>query len=159
MAKLKKAKKVAEVKEAKPKEAKKVDKGKEFPVGVQIISIFAYIVSTLLIFMGILFIIYGTSFSDVLIEVLGEYGPGIVVVLGALFLGSGILGIFVGIGLWRRKSWARITAIVLMTFIIFSSLYGLFAGGGIVRNIITILISGVIGAYLTFSKEAKEAFK
>ena len=159
MAKLKKAKKVAEIKKAKPKEAKKVAEVKKFPVGVQIISIFAYIVSALLIFMGIIFIIYGTSFSDVLIDVLGEYGPGIVIVLGVLLLGLGILGIFVGIGLWRRKNWARITTIVILILLIVSSLYGLFAGGGIARNIITILISAVIGAYLTFSKEAKEAFK
>ena len=151
MAKPKKTEKKAKVNEVK--------QAKKLPIGVQIISVLTYIVSILSALAGILFIIFGAYFSDLVIEALGDLGPGIIIFTGALMLCLGALGIFVGNGLWKRKIWARITAIILLGLTIIISVYNLAGKGSVVGNIIIILLSGVIGTYLIFSKEAKEAFK
>ncbi|MFH1503258.1 MAG: DUF2127 domain-containing protein [Candidatus Diapherotrites archaeon] len=144
---------------AKSKKVAKSKEAKEFPAGVQIISILVYIVSILSALMGLLFLIYGIAFSDLLIETLGELGPGILIVFGGFLLCIGVLGIFVGRGLWKRQNWARITAITLLCITIILSIYSLLVGGSIVGNLIAIVISGVIAGYLIFSKEAGKAFK
>jgi len=89
----------------------------------------------------------------------------------------GILNIFVGIGLWIRKKWARKTAIILSLFLI------IFIISSIIKNtiiyysdtmnrmwlplyylylifmIIILIVSITIFFYLSFNKKVKSYFK
>lgn len=83
----------------------------------------------------------------------------------SLFIGFGIflivlsvVSIIVGIGLWKGRSWARITQIVLGVLGILLSFSSLFAGD-IVNSILMIIVYGLIVGYLAFNKEAKAYFK
>ncbi|MBI2449846.1 hypothetical protein HYV49_06165, partial [Candidatus Pacearchaeota archaeon] len=59
--------------------------------------------------------------------------------------------------LWRGKRWAWITAIVLSIIGIITSLIGM-VGGGIVGNLIGLIIYVGIGSYLLFNKDVKKLF-
>jgi uncharacterized membrane protein (DUF2068 family) len=147
---------------AKSKKTRKKNKSrleKELPVGVHMVSILSYIISIFLIFVGILCIIIASSNAEMLMASLGEFGPVIIILLGALFLSIGVLGIFVGRGLQQGKPWARITAVVLLSTTTLLSIYNLYKNGDLETNIIFIVVSLLIMAYLIFSKEVNEIFK
>jgi hypothetical protein len=132
--------------------------GKELPVGVQMVSILYYIVSVFLLFVGLLSIILASSNIEILVMNMGDFGPIIVILMGTLFLGIGILGVFVGSGLRQRKPWSRITAIVLLCLTTLMSAYNLYQKGDVETNVIFIIVSLLIGAYLIFSKEVTDVF-
>jgi peptidoglycan/LPS O-acetylase OafA/YrhL len=132
--------------------------GKELPVGVQMVSILFYIICVFLLFIGLLSIILASSNIEILVMNMGDFGPLIVILMGTLFLGIGILGVFVGSGLRQRKPWARITAIVLLSLTTLMSIYNLYQKGDVETNVIFIIVSILIGAYLIFSKEVTDIF-
>ncbi len=138
---------------------------------VKFISILFFIGSFLLIFGGLIILavgaIGGTMLSNEFVEAFSQIDPegmqgvsgsellsfiaGILILIGIIVLVMGVLYFFIGLGLWKRKSWARILAIaVSIVFFI----WGLF-----LFDIITLVINGLIGGYLLFSKEAKKLFQ
>ena len=79
----------------------------------------------------------------------------------AIFIGIGmivfaILLFFIARGLWKGQKWARIVAIILYSLGIISSIYSIVLGT--YSAISSLLVAGLLGGYLLFSKKVKEAF-
>ena len=72
-------------------------------------------------------------------------------------IGLGVLLFFVGRGLWKAKSWARIVALILVGLGILMAVISMIQGE-IINNIPSLVIPSVIGGYLLFSKSVKKAF-
>jgi peptidoglycan/LPS O-acetylase OafA/YrhL len=123
------------------------------------VSILYYIVSIFLLFIGLLSIVIASSNIEIIVMNMGDFGPLVVILMGTLFMGIGILGVFVGSGLRQRRPWARITAIVLLCITTLMSAYNLYQKGDMETNTIFIIVSIIIGAYLVFSKEVTDIFK
>jgi hypothetical protein len=130
---------------------------KKLPVGVQIISVLYYIGAVLGVVFGLLFVSASGYLASMIPELAG-LGAGLFVFLGILLIGVGVLGFFVGRGLWGLKPWARIFAIILAALGILSAIYSMITNFSF-GNIVSILIHGFIGYYLLLNKEAKRAFK
>ncbi|MBS3080320.1 DUF2127 domain-containing protein [Candidatus Pacearchaeota archaeon] len=125
------------------------------PVGVKVISVVYWITSALMIIGGISLIVG----KELLIEInpiLTAY-TSLLTLMAFIIIAIGILEIFIGIGLWKRKSWARITAIILSIIGILAALVGM-ANKDILNNILGLVINGAIAVYLLFSYNVKKAF-
>ena len=134
-------------------------KKSEMPTLVKVISVLYYVFSGILL-LGSLFALFGAGYitavlsSIPIINILGAIGTGMLIFLGIVMLGFGVLEFFIGRGLWKGQSWARIFVIVLAILGVLGSLGGLATGIGIIG----LLYNGAVGGYLLFSKEAKKAF-
>ena len=120
------------------------------------------------VFAGLVFIIAGLIGGEVverigslLLEATSETDASgawfISLLLSSLVLG-GILLVIVGsieamiaTNLWRGRKWARIVVIVLACLGFVSSILQL--------DIFGIIITGIVGSYLVFSKNVKNSFK
>ena len=140
---------------------------KKVPTGVKIISIYHYVESAILILFAISFYfklealtgLSGASiFSLEFIFSLGLLDSELINIAKAIFLFIviSVFLFFVGRGLWKGKKWARNAAIVMSVLGIFLGLKSLINGNFLI--LITLVINGVIGAYLIFSNEVKSAF-
>lgn len=147
---------------------------KIMPTGVKVISVLYYIGAAFSFLFGLLFIVGGAFIGAILGEklaVLGTIGSSIFIILGIALLGFGVLDIFIGRGLWKGQNWARVTAIVLAIFSILNGLnvliwrivlplaYSKPIEALIIFFAFTQLAVGLlIGGYLAFAHEVKEAF-
>ena len=114
------------------------------PVGVSIIAVLNWIGGGLLVLLGLIFLFVGSAFGG-FDNIFG--GAAIVVMLIVLALAG--LAIWVGVGLWRMRPWAHITAIVLYSLNIASNLIGLLSGGRLTgSNIVGLLIAMAAVGYL-----------
>ncbi|SRR3989344_4165453 len=129
---------------------------KKAPAGVKIISVLYYIGAVLSVLAGILIIVVSDYMASLVPE-LGTLGSGLFIFVGIILLIFGVLGFFIGKGLWNLKSWARIVAIIFAIFGIISAIYSIL-GEFAVRHIVSIVIHAVMGGYLFFSKDVKRAF-
>lgn len=129
---------------------------KSVPIGVKIIAILNYIGAGFAFLFGILFILGGGAMASA-IPLLGLLGAGFFIAAGVILLGLGILSLFIGLGLWKLKKWARIVAIIFAVLGVIGAIAGMI-GGSIVSLIPSLVIEGVIGGYLWFHPEVKEAF-
>lgn len=77
--------------------------------------------------------------------------------IGTVFLIFAILHTVLAIALWKKKSWARMTQIVIAMLAILYGLLGVSAGT-IVVGVFLLLIEGWIASYLLFTPEGKKAF-
>jgi uncharacterized membrane protein (DUF2068 family) len=91
------------------------------------------------------------------IPLLGALGAGLFVVGGIIMIGLGVLGFFVGRGLWKARPWARIVAIIFAALGILMAVISMIQGS-IASNIFNLVIQLVIGGYLLFSNNVKQAF-
>ena len=138
---------------------------RDVPTGVQIISVLTYISAVVLILLALLFFI-GAGLSDEVLKLGGEelssinsgLLAGIAAFIGVLFFIIGVLLLFVGRGLWKRRAWARIVAIILAIFGVLNYLLVLFQGA-ILGGIFWLIVYGVIGGYLLFNKDVQAAFR
>lgn len=129
------------------------------PTGVKIISVIYYIGAVFGILLGLLFFV-GAGYLDSIadqIPLLGAIGSGLFVIGGIIFIGLGILGFFVGRGLWKARPWARIVVIIFAGLGSLMSIISMIQVS-IVNNIIGLVIQLVIGGYLLFNNSVKEAF-
>jgi len=86
----------------------------------------------------------------------------LLIILAIFFLILGIIGIFVGWGLWKGKNWARIAYIIIGTLGLLISLTST-----IMSPTITSILTGIVGmvlpiliiSYLLFSKKVKSYFR
>jgi hypothetical protein len=129
---------------------------KKLPVGVQIVSILYYIGAVLCAFFAILCLI-GAGFIKTLIPSFGAWGPGVLIFVGVILLLFGVLAFFIGRGLWKAKSWARILAIILGVFVVLYGTYSIVSGFTF-GLLIMILIEAAVAVYLLLAKEVKETF-
>ena len=81
------------------------------------------------------------------------------IIIAAAVIGlSGIISIFVGMGLWKKQDWARIVAIVFAVFGIIFSGYSIFRGR-IFNNIVSLGFSIYVIVFLMFNNDVKSYFK
>jgi formate-dependent nitrite reductase membrane component NrfD len=129
----------------------------ETPLGVRLISIYYYLIALFIFLIGIAGVL---SFLKIPISVLKELpnllglgslllGP-IALIIGIIFIGLGITSFFIAKDLNKGKRWARKAVIVYSVLGILGSLMPI--------NIVGLIISGVVGGYMIFSKKAKEFF-
>jgi|SRR3989344_149147 len=129
------------------------------PTGVKIISVLYYIGAVFGLLFGILFIV-GAGFIGSIasqIPLIGALGAGLFIVGGIIMIVFGILGFFIGRGLWKGRNWARIVAIIFACLGILIAIISMIQGS-IISNIFSLVINGIIGGYLLFSSKVKEAF-
>lgn len=132
----------------------------EVPTGVKIISVLYYIGAVLLLLLGVLCIVASATIGAYLSGVtagLSFLGAAVFIILGIIMIGLAVLSFFVGRGLWKGQSWARITAIILTILGILEIIYNMI-NGEVASNIIGLIIELVIGGYLLFSQSVKDAF-
>ena len=132
----------------------------DVPTGVKVISVLYYIGAVLSLILGIICIVasaYAGSLLGGVTEGLGFLGASLFIILGIIMIGFAVLSFFVGRGLWKAQSWARIVAIILSALGVVNALIGM-VQGEIAGNIISLIVGLVIGGYLLFSKNVKEAF-
>ncbi len=127
---------------------------KQVPVGVKIISILYYIGAAMSVIFAILLLVgVGTFLAN--LSILAIFS-GLLYFTGILFLGMAVLDFFIARGLWRAQKWARIIVIVFAILAVLGGIVSLI--GGNFSSIITLVISGLIGGYLLFSKSVKQVF-
>lgn len=89
-----------------------------------------------------------------------DYGDGsilAVLVFGLVFvIALGIFILILGIKLWQRRNWARVTIVVLAYIYAFLSLIAAFTAS--IWSLIDFVLALIIALYLNFSKEVKEEF-
>ena len=126
--------------------------GPQVPTGVKIISVLYYIGAVFGILFGILFMV-GAGFMGSIasqIPIIGALGAGLFIIGGIIMLGLGVLGFFVGRGLWKARPWTRIVAIIFACIGIIMAIVSMIQGN-VASNIFSLLISGVIGGFFIFS--------
>ncbi len=157
---------------------------KIMPTGVKVISIFYYLGAAFSFLFSPIFLLsggvgsykfLGDAMEWLIFFVFKDWFNILLLVLnyavaGIFLLSLGVFCIFVGRGLWKGQNWARIAAIVL---IMLSILEGIFALYGLIFDtnsfridivsriffaFIQLAVSLLIGGYLAFAHEVKEAF-
>lgn len=133
----------------------------EIPTLVKVISIWNYILAALLILGGVLMFLGGGLIASLLLSFAGVFGA-LVILAAIIIVGIGIFRIFVGVGLWKGRNWARVAAIILsilaMLLDIISVVQGGLRGLGGIILILSLVINIIIGAYLSFNNTVKSAF-
>jgi len=161
-------KKVVSVK----KSSKKVSGGTKkstTPGFVRVISILYYIVSVLMILMGVVLFIGGFAGEGFVkgfgIDRVLEFGAtenpvdsfvvplilGSLIVGGLLVIAIGILEFYIARGLWLKQNWARIL-VVVFAVIGFIAAIPIFDWG-------SLIINALIGSYMWFNKGVKRTFR
>ena len=143
---------------------------KIMPTGVKVISVLYYIGAAFSFLFGLLLIVGGAFIGAILGETLASLsalGSGLFIVLGIALLGFGVLDIFIGRGLWKGQNWTRIAAIVFAILGVFGGINSLISGLTNFQTIgafsifvafVQLAVSLLIGGYLAFAHEVKEAF-
>ena len=133
--------------------------GQSVPTGVKVIAVLYYIGAVLGIIFGLLFFVGAGTIGSISsqIPILGALGAGLFVVGGIILIGLGVLGFFVGRGLWKARPWARIVATIFAALGILMAIISMIQGS-IASNIVNLVIQLVIGGYLLFSNNVKQAF-
>jgi hypothetical protein len=125
------------------------------PTGVKVISVLYYVGAVFELIIAVLLFV-GSGAIKTKVPLLAVLGP-FLIIGGIILLGLAVLSFFVGFGLWKGKKWARIVAIIFAVLGVLLALIGMLQGQ-IVSNILGLVISAGIGAYLLFSKSVKAAF-
>jgi len=133
--------------------------GQSVPTGVKVIAVLYYIGAVFGIIFGLLFLVGAGMMGSIAkqIPLLGALGAGLFVLGGIIMIGLGVLGFFVGRGLWKARPWARIVVIILSALGILMAVISM-VQGNIASNIFNLVIQLVIGGYLLFSNNVKQAF-
>ncbi|HTZ41750.1 MAG TPA: hypothetical protein VMC07_00895 [Candidatus Omnitrophota bacterium] len=145
------------------------------PVLAKVIAVLFYIGIGVSAILGLILILGGNLINSL-------FGEGALFLLfGFLMFGFAVLDFFLGKGIWNGKNWARIAAIIISVIGIIGSIYYIISNSItysaanetingvsvysmympliITYGLIGIIISGLIGGYLLFSKRVKAAFK
>lgn len=133
--------------------------GKNVPTLVKVISVLFYIGAVLLLIFGLLSLVGAGAMGSVAsaIPILTILGSGLFVVLGIILIALAVLYFFIGRGLWKGQSWARIVAIILSIIGVVMAIWGM-VQGSIASNVVGLIVNALIGGYLLFSSNVKAAF-
>ena len=129
--------------------------GEGVPTGIKIISVLYYIGAVFELISAVLLFV-GSGALKSKVPFLAFLGP-FLIVGGVILLGLAVLSFFVGRGLWKGQKWSRIVAIIFAALGALLSIVGMIQGQ-IASNIVGLVISAGIGAYLLFSSSVKSAF-
>ncbi|MBI2148563.1 hypothetical protein HYU23_02690 [Candidatus Woesearchaeota archaeon] len=113
---------------------------------VKVISILYWIGAGLGAIGGLLMLFGGSAIGMTgFASISGLFG-GLFAAMGIVMIAFAVLGFFVGLGLWRNRNWARITAIVLGVI-------------GLLSFPIGTIINAIIIYFLAFNKDVKNLFR
>ena len=98
---------------------------------VKIIAILYWVGAALGIITGIA-MIFGGSFLGSMMPTGGGFMAGLFAIWGLILFVIGVVNIFVGLGLWKFKNWARIVAIVFAVISLLSFPIGTIIGIAII---------------------------
>ncbi len=112
---------------------------------VKVISVLYWIGAALGVIFGLMMLVGGSAVGMMGSLVGGGVFGGLIAVMGVVMIVLAALGAFVGYGLWRYKSWARIVAIVLAVI-------------GLLSFPIGTIINAVILYFVAFNKDVKALF-
>ncbi len=138
-------------------------KRNESPIGIKIISTYYIIISVLTVLFGLITVFvpstilnYVLTSAPELLELDSAAAHSAIVITGIVFLVIGVIGIVLGAGLFKLKSWARWILIFLSLLGIFTAITWLISGQW--SSVVGLLINCIIFWYLAFSKPAKKCF-
>lgn len=132
------------------------DGGREFlevPALVKVLSFLFQVVATFLMMLGgfmVLFGIGGSGTADLGASDLSD------AFFGTLIFGFGAFNLFVGVGMWRGRNWARTAFLLGMIFPLTFSALMLVTDPA--RGILGLLTSCSVMGYLLFNKKIKNVF-
>jgi len=115
---------------------------------VKVFAVLAFIGAAMGIIGGLMTMVVGAAFGSML----GPIGAAVGGFAGIFMIAFGVLAIFVGIGLWKHKNWARIVTLVFAVLGALSSLVTLPA------SIVPLIICGVEIWLFGFEKTVKSLF-
>ncbi len=127
------------------------------PVGVKIIAVLYYMAAVISIVFGILAIIGSALFASYFSTLWPRavFSRAIAFV-GIVIVAFAVLFFFIARGLWKGQRWARIVAIIVAVLGFVSAILNIMQID--IRLIANLIIHGLIGSYLLFSKKVKKAF-
>jgi len=125
------------------------------PLGVKIIGI-VYFIGAVLSFLAGIFLIAGVKLLLNFEDLFNILGSEILIFLGVILILIAVLYFFIGRGLFKGRSWARIIVIVFSVLGFVFSLIGMFSEFW--SNFISFVINLVFAGYLFFSREVKNFF-
>ena len=125
------------------------------PGGVKVISVLYYIGAILAIIFGIMFLFGAGALSS--FPLFGALGAGLFVFASILMIILGILGFFVGRGLWRGRNWARVVAIIFAVIGVVMAVSSMISGD-VSGNLFSFIFNVIVGGYLWFNGNVKRAF-
>ena len=133
---------------------------REMPLGVKVLAVLGYIGAAIALIFAILFFV-GASFVDTLLQganvpIPAGAGAAVAVVMGVLCLILAVLSYFIGRGLWRGQQWARVLVIIFSVLFFLGGVLSLIQG--IWSGLFNIIVYGIIGGYLWFNQDVKDAF-
>lgn len=132
----------------------------DVPTGVKVISVLYYIGAAFSMILAVI-VSLGAQIILGLLNLggkpVGTFGTVLSIMIGLFFLLIAVLNFFIGRGLWKGKNWSRIVAIIFAIIGLIGSIWLLFLQGEW-NGIIWLVMNGLIGAYLIFSRKVKEAF-
>ena len=131
---------------------------KQIPTGVKTIAVLHYIAAAVYILIGVAVFFGKSIITELSVGGFSATASVVFYIIAIFMISIGVLDIFIGMGLWKGKNWARITAIVLSSIGFLLSFTNLSQPGGKFSAIIAILIYGSIVGYLLLSKQVKSAF-
>lgn len=143
----------------------KTSSSNKVPVLAKLISILVFIYTAFTLILGVILLIAGIAGSTVFsLEELAtqivnnplesyiiQYFLISIILAGIVFFALGVLEFLIARGLWRGRNWARITMIVLMTVGFISAILAF--------DIITMILTLLIGSYLLLNKDVKKAYR
>ena len=135
---------------------------KKVPTGVKVISILYYVFAGLAVISAIMLFVGANMVNSILgqipiIGIIGAFGSSLFIVAGIISLTAGILGFFIGRGLWNAGKWARTLVIIFSCIGVLMGIISL-AKPSFIGIFSQLVVSGGIGGYLIFSKKVKKAF-
>ena len=139
---------------------------KAVPTGVKLISIVYYIGSGLTFLLALVCILGGLIFASALkeIPIISSFGSILFVVFGLIFIGLGLLQMFIGKALWHGKKWARIFVVIFAVLSLISGLITVISGassqllGKIIYGFITLGFNAWLLIFILLSQESKHYF-
>ena len=135
--------------------------GKKMPMGVKVVAVLDYIGAGIALLFGLLLLFGGSFFSKVgggmgdQFGWISALGGGFFLLFGIILLPFAVLGFFIGRGLWKGQNWARILTIIFMVLGVLSAIGSIAGGKG---GYFQLILDAVIGGYLWFAPEVKQAF-
>ena len=122
----------------------------------KIIAVLGWIGSGFAILGGLAMLLGGSIFGSVLGSMGALFG-GVIAIVGVFVIALGIFGIFLNLGLWRHRNWARIVTIVFAALGIIGALMN-FVAGSIGSGVFSLIVDGFLIWFYAFNAGTKELF-
>jgi len=128
-------------------------KNKKVHILIKAISIINFITAVILFLTGL--ILLSIMVQNMRAEISSILNV-VLFIIGILPFLFSIFFIFVGIGLWTGKNWARISEIVISIITVVLSIISFIRGDFL--EVFTIILFSLIAGYLLFNKDVKKTF-